>query len=149
MVIKPDDELNQKIISTMLSGKGIGPRLSELARALSRPRSTIDLRVRLLENDEIIAGYKPIINWEKLGFKIQGHVGIACSEDSIPPLVALLTEDGSTAEVWEPTTGSFSVIAKCRFKDYEEIKKLREKIQKIKNIQNIDVWLTGPYHKLG
>lgn len=149
MVVKPEDELNREIISTMLKGKGIGPKLSELARELSKPRSTIDLRVRLLENNEVIEGYKPVINWEKLGYKIQGHVGIACSEDSIPALVALLTEDGSTTEVWEPTTGSFNVIAKCRFKDYDEIKKLREKIQKVKNIQNIDVWLTGPYHKEG
>ncbi len=149
MVVKHKDKLNWKIVSAMLSGKGVGPRLSELARELSRPRSTIDLRVRLLENDEVIGGYKPIVNWEKLGFKIQGHVGIACSEDSIPPLVTLLTEDSSTAEVWEPTTGSFNVIAKCRFKDYEEIKKLREKIQKVKDIQNVDVWLTGPYHKEG
>lgn len=149
MVVKPEDELNWKIVGTMLSGKGIGPRLSELARELSRPRSTIDLRVRLLENDEVIEGYKPTINWEKFGFKIQGHVGIACSEDSIPPLVAILTENDSTAEVWEPTTGSFNVMAKCRFRDYEEIKKLREDIHKVKGIQNVDVWLTGPYHKEG
>lgn len=141
------DELNKRILDTMLSGKGISPRLSDLARELSRPRSTVDLRVRLLENEEVIEGYRPVVNWEKLGFKIHGHIGIACSEDSVSPLLALLANNDSIAEVWELTTGTFNVMAKCRFRNYEEIKKLREDIHKVREIQNVDVWLTGTYHK--
>lgn len=146
-MINPQDELNKRILDTMLSGKGISPRLSELARELSRPRSTIDLRVRLLENDKIIEGYRPVVNWEKLGFEIQGYVGVSCSEESISSLLDILMNCCSVENVFEVTTGTFDILAKCRFKNYEEIKELRRRIQMVEGVKDVDVCLLGPCHK--
>ena len=146
-MVNSQDELNKRILDTMLSGKGISPRLSELARKLSRPRSTIDLRVRLLENDKIIEGYRPVINWEKLGFEIQGYAEVSCSEESISSLLDALMKCGSVENVFEVTTGRFDILAKCRFKNYEEIKELRRRIQMVDGVKDIDVCLLGPCHK--
>ena len=146
-MVNSQDKLNKRILDTMLSGKGISPRLSELARELSRPRSTIDLRVRLLENNKIIQGYRPVVNWEKLGFEIQGYVGVSCSEESISSLLDALMNNGSVENVFEVTTGTFDIFAKCRFKNYEEIKELRKRIQMVEGVKDIDICLLGPCHK--
>jgi len=146
-MVNSQDKLNKRILDTMLSGKGISPRLSELARELSRPRSTIDLRVRLLENNKIIQGYRPVVNWEKLGFEIQGYVGVSCSEESISSLLDALMNNGSVENVFEVTTGTFDIFAKCRFKNYEEIKELRKRIQMVEGVKDVDICLLGPCHK--
>lgn len=142
-----DDELNQQILSEMLSGNSINPRISELARRLSTPRSTVDLRVRLLENESVIEGYKPVINWEKLGFDIQGYIGVSCAEDSIDRLLGSLVEEDSIVKAWELTTGNFDLLFKCRFQDYEQMKNLRETIRNTSRVQNADAWLIGSCHK--
>lgn len=142
-----NDKLNKQILDKMLSGKGIKPRISELARELSNPRSTVDLRVRLLENEDIIEGYKPIINWEKLGFDIQGYVGVSCAEDTVERLLGAMMEEDSVVRVWELTTGTFNLLSKCRFQNYEEMKDLRETIRENDGVQNADVWLIGTCHK--
>ena len=141
------DKLNQKILNIMLSGKGISPKLSELARVLSTPRSTIDLRVRLLENDKIIEGYRPVVNWEKLGFEVQGYVGISCSEGNVSSLLDALMNNGSVENVFEVTTGTFDIFAKCKFRNYEEIKELRKRIRMVDGVKDVDVCLLGPCHK--
>jgi len=146
-MVNSQDELNKRILDAMLSGKGISPRLSELARELSRPRSTIDLRVRLLENDKIIEGYRPVVNWEKLGFEIQGYVGVSCSEESVSSMLDVLRKCCSAENVFEVTTGTFDIFAKCRFKNYEEIKELRKRIQMVDGVKDVDICLLGPCHK--
>ena len=148
-MVNSQDELNTKILNTMLSGKGISPRLSDLARELSRPRSTIDLRVRLLEDEKIIKGYKPVVDWEKLGYEIEGYVGVSCSEESVPAMLKVIEECDvcSVESVFEVTTGTFDIFAKCRFKNYEEIKELRRLIRMADGVKEIEVFLLGPCYK--
>lgn len=146
-MVNYQDELNKRILDTMLSGKGVKPRLSELARELSKPRSTIDLRVRLLKNEGIIKGYRPVLDWEKLGFEIQGQVGISCSESSIPPLLDALKKSDPVERVFEVTTGNFDILAECKFKDYSEINDLRKCIRAVDGVSDTDIWLLGSCHK--
>jgi len=148
-MVNSQDELNKRILDTMLSGKGISPRLSDLARVLSKPRSTIDLRVRLLEDEKIIEGYRPVVNWEKLGYEIEGYVGVSCSEESVPALLETIkdTDCCSVESVFEVTTGMFDILAKCRFKNYEEIKELRKLIRITDGVKEVEVCLLGPCHK--
>jgi DNA-binding Lrp family transcriptional regulator len=148
-MVNSQDELNKKILDTMLEGIGISPRLSDLARELERPRSTIDLRVRLLEDEKIIKGYKPVVNWEKLGYEIEGYVGISCSEESVPAMLRTIrdTDCCSVESVFEVTTGMFDIFAKCRFKNYEEIKELRKLIRATDGVKEIEVFLLGPCYK--
>jgi DNA-binding Lrp family transcriptional regulator len=148
-MVNSQDELNKRILDTMLEGKGISPRLSDLARELARPRSTIDLRVRLLEEEKIIKGYKPVVNWEKLGYEIEGYVGISCSEECVPTMLKAIRDADccSVESVFEVTTGTFDIFAKCRFKNYEEIKDLRSLIRSTDGVKEIEVFLLGPCYK--
>jgi DNA-binding Lrp family transcriptional regulator len=137
------DELSTKILNTMLSGKGIGPKFTQLARELSKPRTTIGLRVRLLENNAIIKGYRPIVNWEKLGYSIQGYVGICCPDNVTPTLLNILKSDNSIEETFEVTTGKYDIFAKCKFKDRNEITELQKRIITIEGVKSIDIYLIG------
>ncbi|GAI26560.1 unnamed protein product, partial [marine sediment metagenome] len=48
------DELDEKILKTMARGVGVGARPTDLAKALSKSRSTINLRVENLEEKGVI-----------------------------------------------------------------------------------------------
>jgi len=148
-MVNSQDELDKRILDIMLSGKGISPRLSDLARELSRPRSTIDLRVRLLEDEKIIEGYRPVVNWKKLGYEIEGYVGVSCSEESVPALLdAIKNSDCCSVEsVFEVTTGMFDILAKCMFRNYEGIKELRKLIHVMDGVKEVEVCLLGSCHK--
>ena len=67
---KKIDELDLKIIQTMLGGEGVGAKMTELATELSESRSTINLRVSKLQDKGIILGYRPDVGWEKLGYEL-------------------------------------------------------------------------------
>lgn len=141
------DEFDRKILKTMTKGVGVDARLTELARELGEPRSTVNLRVKILEDEGIITGYKPKIDYEKLGYSILGYIGIVCLDEGCGRLVEVLKGEESVFEIWEVTTGTFDLIVKCRFKGYEGIKELREKILGVKGVEDMDIWLLGACQK--
>jgi DNA-binding Lrp family transcriptional regulator len=141
------DELDLRILRAMQRGVGVGPKLTELAREIGEPRSTVNLRVELLEEEGVISGYGPAIDWVKLGYPIIGYIGIVCLDEALEGLIRLLRKEESVAEVHEVTTGSFDLLLKCRFRDYQGINQLREKILRVEGVKDMDIWLLGPCHK--
>lgn len=141
------DEFDQRILKAMTKGIGVGARLTELAREIGEPRSTVNLRVEVLEDEGVITGYRPRIDWEKLNYSICGYMGIVCSDEVVERLLKVLKKEEAVFEIWEVTTGSFDLLMKCRFRGYEEIKGLRDKILRIEGVKDMDIWLLGPCHK--
>ncbi|MCS7131304.1 MAG: Lrp/AsnC family transcriptional regulator [Hadesarchaea archaeon] len=141
------DELDLRILRAMGKGVGVGPKLTELAREIGEPRSTVNLRVETLEEEGVITGYAPRIDWAKLGYPIFGYIGIVCHDEVLEGLLKILKKEESVVEVHEVTTGSFDLLLKCRFKSYEGINELREKILRVEGVKDMDIWLLGPCHK--
>jgi DNA-binding Lrp family transcriptional regulator len=56
----------------MSEGIGVGPRLTELARYVEVPRSTANLRVRMLMERGIVTGYRPVLKEAGVGFWSMG-----------------------------------------------------------------------------
>ncbi|MDY6959987.1 MAG: Lrp/AsnC family transcriptional regulator [Halobacteriota archaeon] len=144
---KKIDELDLKIIQTMLGGEGVGAKMTELATELSESRSTINLRVSKLQDKGIILGYRPDVGWEKLGYELLAYVGMVCPDEFVEDLVDLLKDEETVFEMWEIMTGTFDLLMKCRFKDYSDIKKLHSLIMGVNGIREIDIWLLGPCRK--
>ena len=67
------DELDEKILKAMAKGVGVGARPTELAKELSKSRSTRNLRVETLEEKGVITGYVPEMG---LRTKLYGKVVI-------------------------------------------------------------------------
>ncbi len=68
------DELDFAILAELESNARI--TVSELARRLGSPNSTIRDRIQRLEEDEVIGGYTAIINPRKLGLGIKAVIKI-------------------------------------------------------------------------
>jgi DNA-binding Lrp family transcriptional regulator len=141
------DELDEKILKAMARGIGVGARPTELARELSKSRSTVNLRVETLEEKGVITGYTPEIDWEKLGYGMVGYMGIICPEDVMNSLLRVLKADDSVSDIWEITTGTFDILAKCKFRNYREINDLRKRIRRVNGVKDVDIYLLGPCHK--
>ena len=141
------DELDEKILKTMTKGVGVGARPTLLAKELAKSRSTINLRVEILEEKGVITGYIPEIDCEKLGYGMVGFMGIICPEDVTDKLVRVLKGDGSVSDIWEITTGTFDLLAKCRFRNHREIKDLRRRILGVDGVKDVDIYLLGACYK--
>ena len=141
------DELDEKILKAMAKGVGVGARPTELAKELAKSRSTINLRVEILEEKGIITGYVPEIDSEKLGYGMVGYMGIICPENVTEKLLRVLKGDGSVSDIWEITTGTFDLLAKCRFRNHREIKDLRRRIIGVNGVKDVDIYLLGACYK--
>ncbi|MCD6146092.1 MAG: Lrp/AsnC family transcriptional regulator [Methanosarcinales archaeon] len=132
----------------MSEGIGVGPRLTELAKAIGVPRSTANLRVRMLTEKGIIIGYHPEINWEELGYYINGYMGIECPKSVVSDMINFLKDQEWVFGIWEVTTGKYGLLVMCRFKQYSEIEQLQTFTKTIQGVRDADVFLLGSYHPL-
>ncbi|OFV68763.1 hypothetical protein DRN98_00465 [Methanosarcinales archaeon] len=141
------DELDMRILTTMLRGKGVGARLTQLANELKIPRSTANLRVNRLEEKGVISTYAPVINWEKLGYEFSGFIGIICPSDTVDNLIERLKDEESISEIWDVTTGTFRIFMQCRFKSYEDLRGIYDLIMEVPGVKDVNVWLLGNAYK--
>jgi len=141
------DRLDEKLLNVMRKGKGIKPRLTELSQMVGKKRSTVNLRITKLEEKGIVVGYKPQVDYKKLGYELTGYIGIICPHESIKGLVEKLKEEKAVYGIWEILAGSFDILIKCRLKEYDEIRKLHGIITEIEGVRDVDIWLLGPCHK--
>ena len=142
------DELDEQILEAMSEGIGVGPRLTELARYVEVPRSTANLRVRMLMERGIVTGYRPEINWEELGYRINGYIGIECPKSSVDDLIEFLRKQEWAFGVWEATAGKYGLFVMCKFKQYSEIEELQTFTKTVQGVRDAELFLLGAYTQL-
>ena len=101
--------------------------MRQIAMALGVATTTVSNRLSALEEDEIIRGYRPVVDYSKLGFGLTVVIQIKVNGDHYPDVMKELISHRSLISVYE-TTGDFDVVAVGKFKDTEamnqEIKRL-------------------------
>lgn len=101
--------------------------LRQIAMALGVATTTVSNRLSTLEETEVIQGYRPVIDYAKLGFGLTVIVQVKVHGDHFPDVIKELISHRSLISVYE-TTGDFDVVAVGKFKDTEsmnqEIKRL-------------------------
>jgi DNA-binding Lrp family transcriptional regulator len=102
--------------------------LRELARQLRVSTTTVGHRLRELELQGVIRGYKALVDYAKLGYPITTVTLIKARGNQIPNIVAELTKnDEHLTHVYE-ITGEFDILVIGKFRDQEsmnqEIKRL-------------------------
>ena len=80
--MRPVDDLDLAILAE-LEANARAP-VSELARRLGSPNSTIRDRIRKLEEDGVIRGYSAILDPEKLGLNLKAILQVTWTQ-SVPP----------------------------------------------------------------
>ena len=92
----------------------------QLAERLAVAPSTIASRLRDLQSRGIIKGFKPSIDYRKLGYGLVAITKIKARGDALPAIVDALTEDPRLTHVYE-ITGDFDVLVIGRFRDESEM----------------------------
>jgi len=101
--------------------------LRQIAMVLGVATTTVSNRLHALEADGVIVGYRPVIDYAKLGFGLTVVIQVKVKGGHFPDVVKELVSHRSLVSVYE-TTGDFDVVAVGKFKDTDnmnnEIKRL-------------------------
>ena len=109
------DEIDREIVR-ILHANG---RLNQerIAREVKLSRPAVHERIRRLEEEGVIRGYKALVNWSALGQPVTAFVwvrtcGAKCRETG--PVLMSLTCDGAAAEECHSVTGEWCLLLKVR-----------------------------------
>lgn len=136
-------KLKDELIIKMLEKNG---KLStrKLASKVGLPISTVHRRVKKLEEDGVITGYKARIEYEKTKFPIPMLVFINLSENNpkekagnFDEIVEKLKKMSEVREILDIKGNEWDLIIKARLKKLNETTVLVQKIRKIQGIEEI------------
>ena len=124
----------------------IGRRSGLSSRALSKiigiPISTVHRRIKKLEQDGIIKGYRALIDYEKTSWPIGALLQIDLAEVipgkghiSKKVIVNTLRKFDEIEEIIEVQAADFDLVARERF---QSLKKLSEFIERLRSVEGIE-----------
>jgi len=111
-------DLDKKIIE--LLNKDARLSLREIAHALDVSTTTVSKHIKQLEDEKIILGYRPLIDYAKLGYEITTVIKIKARGNLIPEIVETLKQDNRLTHVYE-ITGEFDILVIGKFPDQESM----------------------------
>lgn len=94
--------------------------LRQLAEELDVSPSTVGNRLNDLLDRGVITGFKPVIDYRKLGFGLVAVTKIKARGDALPAIVEALAADARLTHVYE-ITGEFDVLVIGRFRNETEM----------------------------
>lgn len=101
--------------------------LRTIAERLDVSTTTVSHRVKQMEASDIILGYRPVIDYSKLGYRLTAITKIKAKGAKIPEIVTRLVEEETLVDVYE-ITGDYDVLVVGKYRDEEmmnrEIKRL-------------------------
>ena len=134
------DKKNESIIRVLGRKAGLSSRT--FSKMLGIPISTVHRRVKQLERDGIIMGYKALIDFDKTKWPIGALLLINLAETipgtkRIPKRDVLHTLKGYNAveEIIEVQAAYFDLVVKARF---QSLKKLSAFIEELRYIEGIE-----------
>lgn len=119
------DNLDVKIIES-LSDDG-RKSLRSVAEELDVSVTTVSNHLDEMQEEGIIKGFKPVLNYPELGYTVTSALMIKAEGDSIKELVEELEEEDSLVYVYE-VTGDFDVVAIGKYRNTEEMNDMIKKL---------------------
>jgi Lrp/AsnC family leucine-responsive transcriptional regulator len=136
------DKKNQAIIQILSRKAGLSSRT--LSKMLKLPISTVHRRVKKLEQDGIIEGYKAIVNFEKTTWPIGALLMVNLAEvipgkGHIPKkdILRSLSRFNEIEEIIEVQAADFDLILKARFESLKHQSDFVEELRCIDGIEEI------------
>lgn len=120
------DSTDYKIMQILLQDGRIP--MKELAQRVSLSAPAAAERVKRLEEENIITGYKAVINYKKLGKKIDVFINVGMNVKNNKEFMEFVKEEAAIVECHH-VTGPYCNILKARVEDIESLEKLIGKIQ--------------------
>ncbi len=129
------DEIDLKILSLLKENSRI--KISEIAKRLGIPVSTVYTRIKKLEQQGIIRKYTIDLDYKKLGFKVTAIILIKYDSSSKVSQRELLKEimKFNNVEKGYIITGEWDLLIIAKFKDIEELSRFI--LEKLRNIEGV------------
>ncbi len=107
------DELDIDILRSL--NESARKSFRDIAKELHVSLTTVSNRVRAMEKHEVIQGYIPVVNPEKLGYDIMAVIGVKVIHGRIIETEKDLSRDPAVFAVFD-STGEWDAIIMARFK---------------------------------
>ena len=108
------ENLDAKLVNSLL-GNGRAS-LRSLGDELDVSVTTVSNHLRDLEDEGVIRGYTPIVDYEKLGFDVTAVLQLKVEGSALPAVTEKLRQEKQMVSVYE-VTGDYDVIAIGKFED--------------------------------
>ncbi|WP_313693039.1 HTH-type transcriptional regulator Lrp [Halorarum halobium] len=112
------ENLDAKLVNALL-GNGRAS-LRSLGEDLDVSVTTVSNHLRDLEEEGVIEGYTPRVNYDKLGYDVTAIVQLKVEGEALPEIVDRLEDQKQMVSVYE-VTGDYDVIAIGKFTDTDEM----------------------------
>ncbi|MDX1813254.1 MAG: Lrp/AsnC family transcriptional regulator [Candidatus Bathyarchaeia archaeon] len=136
------DKKNEAIIRILSRKAGLSSRT--LSKMLRIPISTVHRRIKRLEHEGIIQGYKAVINFEKTSSPIGALLMVNLAEvipgkGHIPKkdVVQSLSRFNEIEEIDEVQAADFDLVVKARFESLRDQSDFVEQLRGIEGIEEI------------
>ena len=108
------ENLDARLINALL-GDGRAS-LRSLAETLDVSVTTVSNHLQDLEEEGVIEGYTPRVNYQGLGYDVTAVIHLKVEGSALPEITDRLTEQKQMISVYE-VTGDYDVIAIGKFRD--------------------------------
>jgi DNA-binding Lrp family transcriptional regulator len=108
------ENLDAKLVNALL-GDGRAS-LRSLAEELDVSVTTVSNHLRDLEDEGVIEGYTPRVNYDALGYDVTAVIQLKVEGSALPEITSRLREQNQMISVYE-VTGDYDIIAIGKFKD--------------------------------
>jgi Lrp/AsnC family transcriptional regulator, leucine-responsive regulatory protein len=132
------DGIDRQIVALM-SGHG---RISheEIARRVHISRSAVHERVKRLERDGVIRGYRAVVDWTSIDLGLCGFVSVQVEHECMPAVLGRLLEFRATDAMVEEchrVTGEWCALLKVRAATPQSLLGLLDAIQRLNGVQQL------------
>jgi len=135
------DKLDLQIIQQLMHDASIS--YVEIGKKLFVSAGTIHVRIKKLQEAEVISGMKFQVDLKKLGYDVIAFIGIYLEKSSLYDTVARDLKKIPEIVRLNYTTGNYSIFAEIVCKDIGQLRTiLHDELQKIKGIERTETFIS-------
>lgn len=135
------DKLDLQIIQQLMHDASIS--YAEMGKKLFVSAGTVHVRIKKLQDANIITGMKFQVDLKKLGYDVIAFIGIYLEKSSLYDTVAKELKKIPEIVRMNYTTGNYSIFAEIVCKDIAQLRSvLHDELQKIKGIERTETFIS-------
>jgi Lrp/AsnC family transcriptional regulator for asnA, asnC and gidA len=133
------DEIDHQILDMLIENTRIP--YTDIAKKLLISAGTVHVRVKKMEDADLIKGSSLTLDYEKLGYSFIAYVGIFLEKTHMTKFVLERLADIPYVTVAHITTGKFNIFCKIRAKDTTHAKNIIFKIDDIDGVSRTETMI--------
>lgn len=134
------DEIDHQILDMLIDNTRVP--FTDIAKKLLISAGTVHVRVKKMEDAEIIKGSSLTLDYKKLGFSFIAYVGVFLQNTSQTQFVLERINEIPNVTVAHITTGKFNIFCKIRAKNTTHAKEIIFKLDDIDGVYRTETMIS-------